>query len=60
MKMPEKPKDRDEQISMIWDFLFGHVFHRIRFQDIKINFILVFVGILLGLLTVLLAFQIVN
>ena len=50
MKMPEKPKTRDEQISMIWDALFNHVFTALHWQDIKINFILTLIAILIGII----------
>ena len=50
MKMPEKPKTRDEQISMIWDALFNHVFTALHWQDIKITFILALIAILIGII----------
>ena len=58
MKIPEKPQTLDEQISMIWDAVFNHIFHRLHFQDIKINFILTFLGLLLALLVVMLAMKV--
>lgn len=60
MEKPQKPKDRDEQISMIWDALYNHVFHRLKMQDIKINFIFGFLALILGLLGILVACGIVH
>lgn len=60
MNTPEKPQDRDEQISMIWDALYNHVFHRLKTQDMKINFICGFLALILALLGVLIACGIVH
>ncbi len=48
--VPEKPKSQKDQISMVWDALFNGLIHRVNFQDIKINFILGFMVLILGLL----------
>ena len=48
--VPKKPKGQKDQISMVWDALFNGVIHRVNFQDIKINFILGFMVLILGLL----------
>jgi len=54
-KIPEKPKDPDQQVSMMWDFLYNHLpgrlnkqDYKILWQDRKINFILVLVAILVA------------
>ncbi len=48
--IPKKPKSQKEQISMVWDALFNGIIHRVNFQDTKINFILGFMVLILGLL----------
>ena len=58
MKIPEKPQTLDEQISMIWDAVFNHIFHQLKFQDVKINFILTFLGLLIAILVVMLALKV--
>lgn len=60
MDKPRKPKTIEEQVSMIWDALYNDVFHKLKFQDIKINFILVFVGLLLTALGIMIALQFIN
>jgi len=60
MKIPQKPESKDEQVSMIWDALYNHVFHKLKWQDIKITFILVFVGLLLAAFGILAAMGIVG
>lgn len=54
-EIPPKPESHDEQISMIWDFVYNHLPGRlheqdkkITWQDRKINFILVLVAILVA------------
>jgi len=54
-KIPEKPKEPDQQTSMMWDFLYNHLpsrlnkqDYKILWQDRKINFILVLVAILVA------------
>lgn len=44
-----RPKDEKEQGDMIWDACFNHLPHRLAWLNIKINFILVFMAIELGL-----------
>ena len=60
MDTPKKPEDKDQQISMIWDALYNHVFHRLKTQDLKINFIFGFLALILALLGVLIACGIVR
>lgn len=55
MKLPDKPKTQKAQINMIWDALFNEIPHRLKWQDIKINFILVFVALILTGMGILLA-----
>lgn len=60
MDIPKKPEDKDEQISMIWDALYNHVFHRLKTQDMKINFMFAFIALILALLGILIACGIVS
>lgn len=60
MNKPQKPKTIEEQVSMIWDALYNDVFHKLKFQDIKVNFILAFLGLLLTALGVMLAMQFIR
>ena len=52
-KNTNKPESQEEQISVIWDFLFNHLAHRVKFIDLKIAFILGFLTLILALLGVL-------
>ena len=54
-EIPPKPESPNEQVSMMWDFLYNHLpsrlnkqDYKILWQDRKINFILVFVAILVA------------
>ena len=54
-EIPPKPENSNEQISMMWDFLYNHLptrlnrqDYKILWQDRKINFILVLVAILVA------------
>ncbi len=47
--IPEKPETQEEQINMLWDGVFNHLPHRLAWLNIKINFILTFMAIELGL-----------
>jgi len=54
-EIPPKPQTLDEQVSMIWDFVYNHFPGRLQkqddkilWQDRKINFILVLVAILVA------------
>ena len=55
MKIPEKPKTTAGQIDMIWVAVFNAIPHRLKWQDIKINFILAFVALILAGMGILLA-----
>lgn len=50
---PIKPEKQKDQISMLWDAVYNHLPCQIHWQDKKINFILAFVSLILGLLTFL-------
>jgi len=60
MNKPKKPESLEEQVSMIWDALYNDVFHKLKFQDIKINFILTFLALLLTALGIMLAIQVIG
>ena len=51
--MPDKPEREDEQISMLWDAVYNHIPHRLDFLNVKINFILAFIALVLALLGVI-------
>ena len=53
MKIPEKPKTTKEQINMIWDALFNAIPHHLKSQDIRINFILAFMALILAMIGIL-------
>lgn len=52
-EIPQKPETQKEQISTLWDIVCNHLFTKVNTHDIKINFILIFVGLILALLGVL-------
>ena len=52
-KNTKKPKTQKEQVDLIWDFLFNHLAHKIRFLDLKVAFILAFLTLVLGLIGVM-------
>ena len=52
-KKKQKPVTTKEQINLIWEAVFNHIPSQLHWQDIKINFILVFVALILGMLTFL-------
>jgi len=56
-KIPEKPENPDKQLSMIWDYVYNHLpsrlgeqDKRIWWQDMKLNFMFVFVALILACL----------
>ena len=53
MKLPDKPKTQKGQIDMMWDAIFNAFPHRLKWQDIKINFILTFVALILAMIGIL-------
>ncbi len=50
--VPKKPDDVEGQISVLWDFMTNHVWSRLKWQDVKMNFVLVFLGLILALLAI--------
>ena len=57
--MPDKPKTHDEQMDMIWEACFNHIPTRLGWVDLKVNFILAFIGIVLALVAVSLGLLVV-
>lgn len=55
---PEKPKDRDEQISMMWDMLYNHLPTWMRFVELRFNFNWLLLGIVIALLGCLIGLRI--
>jgi len=47
---PKKPDKQKDQISMLWDAVYNHIFHRLNFIDLEIKFILVFLALILTFL----------
>jgi len=51
--LPVKPKGASKQIDCLWDIVTNHVWTRLLWQDIKINFVLVLLSIILALVAIL-------
>ena len=56
-EIPRKPRNVNKQVSMVWDYLYNHLpsklaeqDKRIGWQDVKLNFILVLVALILAYL----------
>ena len=49
MKVPEKPKSLEEQVSMIWDAVFNHLFTAQFWQGVMIKFVLALLAVIIGL-----------
>lgn len=52
MKKPPRPKSSKAQVEMLWEAMYNHVFTWMRWQDIKLNFVLVFLGLVVALLAI--------
>lgn len=52
---PEKPKSQKDMIDQMWWMLHNHIPSILNFQNLKINFILVFMALVLGLVAGLIA-----
>ena len=51
-RLPDKPKAAKDQVDMIWTQCFNHIPTKLKWLDVKLNFILVFMGLVLALLAV--------
>ena len=49
MKIPDKPKTQKEQISMLWDAVYNHVFTAQHWQGIMLKFVLALLAVIIGL-----------
>jgi hypothetical protein len=49
-KEREKPKDKDEQLSQVWDFCYNEFPHWRRFVDLRFNHVWLILGIVIALL----------
>ena len=49
MKIPKKPEALEDQVSMIWDFVFNHVFTAQHWQGVMLKFVLALLGVIIGL-----------
>jgi hypothetical protein len=49
MKTPEKPKTQKEQISMLWDAVFNHLFTAQHWQGVMLKFVLALLAVIIGL-----------
>lgn len=47
---PEKPKTQREQVDTLWDIVANHLWHKMYWLDIKLNFLLAFIAVILTLL----------
>jgi len=54
-EIPQKPESSEEQTSMMWDFLYNHLpgrlnkqDYKILWQDRKLNFMFIFLALLLA------------
>ena len=51
-KVPDKPEDPTEQMSVLWDLVTNHIFSWMRFMGFKMNSVLAIVAIILALLAI--------
>lgn len=49
-KIPEKPEDKDELMSQVWDMMYNHLPTWMRFVETRFNFTWLLFGIVLALL----------
>ena len=50
-----KPKTIEAQIDQIWTEVFNHIPSQFRWMDMKLNFVLGFMALVVGLLAVVIA-----
>ena len=51
MKIPEKPETQKEQISMLWDAVFNHLFTAQHWQGVMLKFVLALLAVIIALWT---------
>ena len=49
MKIPQKPETQKEQISMLWDAVYNHLFTAQHWQGIMLKFVLALRAVIIGL-----------
>lgn len=52
-KIPEKPKSQKEQVSMLWDAVYNHMFSKLAAHDKMMGFTLAFLALILAFLGIL-------
>ncbi len=53
--MPKKPKTNTAKIDLVWDAVFNHLPTQLRWVNLKMNFIIAFMALILGLLGLIIA-----
>ena len=54
-QLPEKPKTTKEQVSVLWDIVANHLITQVRMNNMKLNFVLGFLGLIMGLIGITIA-----
>jgi len=49
MNTPKKPETQKEQISMLWDAVYNHLFTGQHWQGVMLKFVLAFLAVIIGL-----------
>jgi len=50
---PKKPDKQGEKLDTLWEMVCNELIHRIELQDIKVNFVLLALTLICGLLAVI-------
>ncbi len=54
--LPDKPPEDDsKKLDILYTFVCNHLNHKVKWVDVKLNFVLVFVALILGLLGIIIA-----
>jgi len=53
-EIPEKPQKQRDQIDALWEACFNHIPTQLNILGLKINFVLIFIGLILAFLAALL------
>ena len=54
-KIPDKPETVEEKIDMLWDAFYNRMLHWMGWQELRMKFVLVFLGLLLAAFGILIA-----
>lgn len=49
MNTPKKPTTQKEQISMLWDAVYNHLFTAQHWQGVMLKFVLALLAVIIGL-----------